>query len=754
MMADNAVAKRIFSIVLLLFVILAVIYSVIIPPFETPDEIWHFAFIQHVASGQGLPVSQANTQALWRQQGVQAPAYYLAAAALTAWIEQSDFPTVYARANPHRSIGQPDALINRNYLVHKADEGWPWRGTFLALHIARLFSVALGAVTLWASYRALCLLVAPQFAVVGVALLAFIPQFLFISAAASNDNAVNACAALVLWRLLAVLEHKRAAGETPSPRNLLLLGVLLGLALLSKLSALGLAGLAGLAILWLAWQEPGWGKRWRFLLQAALYGAVPALLIAGWWYLRNWRLYGDPLAWNVWRQNILLRVNQADWRTIVAELGSLERSFWGLFGWMNVAYPEPIYWVLRALALSLAAGVCFAIVTGRSDGRRSWMSPFLLLGWLALLTWSWLSFMRIAPAAQGRYFFPAAPTLSWLAAIGLQGWQRVWPGRRMSIHHTQGHSTSFLGIILPGALLLLSVLTPFWLIRPTYQPPPLRSEAAAQLSPLQISFAGKVALIGAQSEPTPLQAGATASITLAWQALTPIALDYSIFVHLVDEEEFIVAQLDTMPGGGLSPTSQWPTGQVRVERYQATIPTTVYTPNWGSWRVGLYDAATGQRAPVIGGGDSWVAGAWQIAPEAGVLPNNTRIAFADHITLVGYEWSSRTLHAGQTFTATLYWQAEGPVGNEYTLFAHLLDESGQMRGGQDLRPETPMLAWNKQGVVRSQHSFVIPGDAPAGIYQVEIGLYTQSDFNRLMLLNASGAEGADRLLLGPLRLRE
>src|SRR5690606_37275896 len=133
--------------VLALFVALAALTSVVTPAFETPDEIWHYAFIQHVASGQGLPVAEPESQALWRQQGVQAPAYYLMAAALTAWVDQSDFPVLYARANPHRAIGRPDAATNRNYLIHHQDEGWPWSGSLLALHLARLLSVGLGAVT-------------------------------------------------------------------------------------------------------------------------------------------------------------------------------------------------------------------------------------------------------------------------------------------------------------------------------------------------------------------------------------------------------------------------------------------------------------------------------------------------------------------------------------------------------------------------------------------------------------------------------
>ncbi len=400
------------------FVILAATYSVITPAFETPDEIWHYAFVQHLATGQGLPVSAAGTQALWQQQGVQAPGYYLAAAALTAWIDQSDFPAVYARANPHRAIGRPDAAANRNYLIHHRDEQWPWRGSILALHVARLFSVLLGAVTLWASYQAAARIVAPRQALAGVAVFAFIPQFIFISAAASNDNAVNALAALTLWRLVVLVnpggERAEAGLQGRSlRRGFLLLGVLLGLAALSKLSALGLFGLAGLAVLYVAWRQ----RSLRPIFAAALWIGVPAAAIAGWWYARNWLLYADPLAWNVWQANILLRVEPAGWKVIAAELTSLERSFWGLFGWLNAPTLTSSISSSAGWSCSWRADGCWRwgvglcatgtpMRVGMSVQVR-WAGGLLLLLWLAILAVSWLRFMHIAPAAQGRYFFPA-----------------------------------------------------------------------------------------------------------------------------------------------------------------------------------------------------------------------------------------------------------------------------------------------------------------------------------------------------------
>ena len=234
---------------LALYLLLASLFSIVTPPFEAPDEIWHFAFVQHLVTQRTLPVTEPKTHALWRQQGTQAPAYYAAAALLTVLIDQSDFPELFARANPHRAVGRPDTAINRNYLIHhQQTERFPWSRSILALHVARLFSVFLGAVTVYAVYRTLHLLLPPQGALLGAAFAAFLPQFVFISASVSNDNAVNAAAALVLWQLTEMMVE----GGRPQRSRLLKLGAALGLALLSKLSGLGLVGVSTIAILWLA----------------------------------------------------------------------------------------------------------------------------------------------------------------------------------------------------------------------------------------------------------------------------------------------------------------------------------------------------------------------------------------------------------------------------------------------------------------------------------------------------------------------
>lgn len=757
--------NRSLALLIVLFVLLAVIYSAVIPPFETPDEIWHFAFIQHLASGHGLPVSEPNTQALWRQQGVQPPAYYLAAGGLTAWIDQSDFPAIYQRANPHAAIGQPDAPINRNYLIHHASEGWPWRGSILALHLARFFSILLGALTVWAVYRTVALLLGRRAGLLGAALIAYIPQFIFISAAASNDNAINATAALALWLLVDLVVTPPAASQAVRPwpagrelGKLLALGALLGLAVLSKLSGLALLALAGLALLLAAWRR----RSWRWLLGSGLAVGLPALLLGGWWYVRNWLLYGDPLAWNLWQANILLRLEPAGWAVIGAELQSLERSFWGLFGWMNLGYPAWVYTALRGLEMMVAAGLLIAAGRWLVRSRRldwRWAGGALLLLWLGLLAVSWLRFMRIAPAAQGRYFFPAASAVALLLVVGLQALRLPrWP--------RDPAAWQPLSWAAAASLLALSIATPFWLIRPAYQAP---AAPAAELTPLRAEFGGEVALLGVAASPDQLRPGDTAQVTVAWQALAPISQDYSVFVHLVSEDDLVVAQLDTMPGGGLRPTSQWAVGETYSDVYPVTLPATAFTPDRGRWAVGLYDPASGQRLPMQlvtppsgpgAGVDAVVAedslrfGAVELPAQVGATPNPLAVDFLDNITLVGYSWSSRTVRPGEPLTVTLYWQARGPVSQSYTTFAHLLDASEQTWGGHDAAPDPPTNAWQPGQIVDDAHPLIISPDAPPGVYTVEIGLYTSPDLSRLALVRSPGAEGADRILLGQVRVVE
>ena len=128
--------------------------------------------------------------------------------------------------------------------IHTEREAFPWRDTALAVHLIRLFSVLLGAGTILCTYTiALWLFPGqPAIAAAAMAINAFLPMFIFISASVNNDNLVIFLSSLVLLLLVRVIRRGASAWL------LLGLGGLIGLACLAKLSALGLLPLACLAL--------------------------------------------------------------------------------------------------------------------------------------------------------------------------------------------------------------------------------------------------------------------------------------------------------------------------------------------------------------------------------------------------------------------------------------------------------------------------------------------------------------------------
>ena len=82
-------------------------------------------------------------------------------------------------------------------------------------------------------------------------------------------------------------------------------------------------------------------------------------------------------------------------------------------------------------------------------------------------------------------------------------------------------------------------------------------------------------------------------MTLWWQSLAPLSVDYVVFVHLYDAEGQLIATADAPPLSGGFPTSLWQPGdQVRSER-TVSLPQIVDAPL--QLGVGWYDRTDGSR---------------------------------------------------------------------------------------------------------------------------------------------------------------
>jgi len=255
--------------VILAYLLLGVIYSFATPVFEASDEIWHYPVVRELRNSHRLPVQRPGVKTDWEQEGSQPPLYYALAAGITFWVDDSDYEQVMIR-NPFVKAGVPGTPDNVNFIAHPPGQG-PWQGgTTLAVYLIRWLSLLMGAGTVYFAWR-LARTVYPgheRVALLTAAIVAFNPMTLFINASVNNDNLLMLLATITLWLLADELMAMKPGvrwGRT------LLLGLLMGMAALTKVSGLMLLPVAALALtLWLLFVRPlppGPRKSfWSFLL--------------------------------------------------------------------------------------------------------------------------------------------------------------------------------------------------------------------------------------------------------------------------------------------------------------------------------------------------------------------------------------------------------------------------------------------------------------------------------------------------------
>ncbi|MDX1414177.1 MAG: glycosyltransferase family 39 protein [Candidatus Promineifilaceae bacterium] len=84
------------------------------------------------------------------------------------------------------------------------------------------------------------------------------------------------------------------------------------------------------------------------------------------------------------------------------------------------------------------------------------------------------------------------------------------------------------------------------------------------------------------------------SVTLWWQAKVQSDRAYTIFVHLLDDQEEVVAQSDAMPDAGRSPTTLWQPGDIIRDDHWLPAP----SMSGGSLLIGAYHLETLERLPI------------------------------------------------------------------------------------------------------------------------------------------------------------
>jgi len=459
------------GVIVAAYLALAIPAAVIVPHDPTPeprltppDESAHWLFVRELATDGRLPVFKTDGS---NYEAHQPPLYYLS----VLWA----------------------------YLI-AGNSG---------LVLGRLWSVLLGGLTLLALWRLSGVLLGgersggpqspPQTSespphilwlrLAAVAALAFLPGRLLIVSSVSNDALFELLSVVTLWQALV------AVRDGMDLRRAAILGVCLGLSLLTKTSALVMCPIVALAAL----LEPRWRRQGlgSLLANAALVAALCGVLW-GWWVARNMALYHEPLAVDIF-QRVFLKDRPtpdfflsrgATWTLYWLQVASQTwMSLWGVFGQATVYMPRLFYDLGRLIAAAMLVG---AVLTwyrktrgaealsprpGESRGPAPpgepdeqtdrWQARPQVLSWalcallLVLTLGTFMRFNMVFYQAQARYFLGASGILACLLSAGVCGLAprsaARWPAIGltlvlfvMSLWSVVAHATGGYSFLPPG----------------------------------------------------------------------------------------------------------------------------------------------------------------------------------------------------------------------------------------------------------------------------------------------------------------
>jgi len=394
---DEAIATVGLAISLVLELVVGIAYARIVPPFNNPDEPAHWNFIVHVAMTGQLPTLKVGDYP----------------EALVNDLKTSHFP-------PDRSIEpivyeshQPPLYYAIGAAVYKLTV---WRSIGTAIFAVKLLSVLFGVslvATTYAIARELC----PEQPAVWVgasSFVALLPMHANMTAAINNDTLGD-----LLLAVLVLLCMRRMRGEW-SPVLAIGAGVVLGLGLLTKVTVyVGLPLLVAAEAMgqWRAARTTRRRQRRLFALTALI-----ALVLAGWWPIRNMFIYGPTDPVGLQRNQLVVTQpltgpitgqSAARWMTITFD------SFWGQFGWMGIPLDGRIYRLLLVASALAVLGAGIALLRRTEAAKPELVLPGLLALWLLLVIGDDIYYNLTFIQAQGRYLFPAVPAFAILFAGGL-----------------------------------------------------------------------------------------------------------------------------------------------------------------------------------------------------------------------------------------------------------------------------------------------------------------------------------------------
>lgn len=297
-----------------------------------------------------------------------------------------------------------------------------------------------------------------------------------------------------------------------------------------------------------------------------------------------------------------------------------------------------------------------------------------------------------------------------------------------------------------GLSLMLLLVAALWLkplLRPvfTVTSPPGRALPAQHET--SIEFGNGIRLIGYDLSRKVIPAGGYLQVVLYWETRTaPMNVNLQPFVHLdrLNDLVTVAANTNYTPGDPTTesnlPTFHWDNSRYVRDEHDLIVPPDT-PPLAYAVRVGMIDPDDQGRLIPLADGSGDTARLTTLNITSGQqttgLAHSPAVTFnSSHgpIRLAGFEIDGIN---NEHLTFSLAWQTEQWLHQDYTVFAQLLDQDGQLVTGMDRPPldgAYPTSTWLPGQMIIDRRSIPLAG-VPPGDYRLVVGLYDPASQHRL-----------------------
>ncbi len=272
---------------------------------------------------------------------------------------------------------------------------------------------------------------------------------------------------------------------------------------------------------------------------------------------------------------------------------------------------------------------------------------------------------------------------------------------------------------------------------------------------VMVNLGGQLSLLGYSVIGQEFKPGDMIPLTFLWQGLAELEGEYQVVLWLEDQGG-VKGREARLPLGADYPPAHWEKGQV-VRDWQAfLVPGNLED---GSYRLKMQvlarDTPLLRLYCLLPGGTILDLGRIEMRgrERSFVVPpigHPLEIRLGETVRLLGYDLGPTEARPGGSLHLTLCWQGLGLMDNSYTIFLHLLDEEGNIRGQRDSEPSQgtlPTSGWVKGEVIIDGYEIPIAPDAAPGQYTIALGMYDADTGERLPVFDAGGNLLGDHISL-------